>query len=130
MQFFKYGYKEIEYLKCRDKKFGAAIDRIGMIQREITPDPFTALISSIVSQQISKKAAETIWNRLSLLVGRITPENIARVGQDEIQSCGMSARKASYIQGIATAAILGVVNFDTLHMLSDKEIIKKLSKGR
>ena len=127
MQFFTYGYKEIEHLKCRDKKLGAAIDRIGIIQREITPDPFTALISSIVSQQISKKAAETVWNRLALFVGRITPENIVMVSQDEIQTCGMSARKASYIQGIAKAAISGVVNFDTLHLLSDNEIIKKLS---
>ena len=127
MQFFEYGYKEIEHLKRRDKKLGAAIDRIGMIQREITPDLFTTLISSIVSQQISKKAAETVWNRLSLLVGRITPENIEKVGQDEFQSCGMSARKASYIQGIATAAISGAVNFDILHTLSDEEIIKRLS---
>lgn len=127
MQFFEYGYTEIEHLKRRDKKLGEAIDRIGMIQCEIKPDPFIALISSIVSQQISKKAAETVWNRLSILIGRISPENIAKVSQEEIQSCGMSARKTGYIQGIANAAISGVVNFDTLHTLSDEEIIKKLS---
>ena len=127
MQFFEYGYTEIEHLKRRDKKLGEAIDRIGMLQREIKPDPLTALISSIVSQQISKKAAETVWNRLSILVGRITPENIAKVSQDEIQSCGMSARKAGYIQGIANAAASGMVNFDTLHMLRDEEIVKTLS---
>jgi DNA-3-methyladenine glycosylase II len=127
MQFFEYGYTEIEHLKRRDKKLGEAIDRIGMLQREIKPDPFTALISSIVSQQISKKAAETVWNRLSILVERITPENIAKVSLDEIQSCGMSARKAGYIQGIANAATSGMVNFDTLHTLCDEAIIKNLS---
>ena len=40
MQIFQYGQKEIEYLKRKDKKLGAAIDKIGMIKREITPEPF------------------------------------------------------------------------------------------
>ena len=51
MEFFEYGQKEIEYLKSKDKKLGAAIDKIGMIKREINPEPFTALVSSIVRQQ-------------------------------------------------------------------------------
>lgn len=127
MQIFEYGPNEIAHLKRRDKKLGAAIDCIGMIQRKITPDPFTALISSIVSQQISKKAAETVWDRLSALVGRITPDNLARVSLAEIQCCGMSTRKAGYVQGIADSALAGTVNFDILHSLSDEEIIKQLS---
>ncbi|MBP2637472.1 MAG: 3-methyladenine glycosylase [Firmicutes bacterium] len=127
MRFFEYGYTEIEHLKRRDKKLGEAIERIGMIQREIKPDSFAALVSSIVSQQISKKAAETVGGRLSVLLGKITPENIAMVNLDEIQRCGMSAKKAGYIQGIANAATSGVVNFETLHTLSDEAIIKKLS---
>lgn len=127
MQIFDYGQKEIDYLKRKDKKLGAAIEQIGRIEREITPDPFTALISSVVSQQISKKAAETVWNRLNTLLGEITPENINPVDLSEIRSCGMSERKAGYIKGIAEAAISGLVDFKTLYTLSDEEIIKKLS---
>lgn len=127
MQIFNYGSKEIEYLKSRDKKLSAAIDRIGMIEREITPEPFHALVSSVVSQQISNKAAETVWKRLSSLLGSITPESISKVSQAEIQSCGMTIRKAGYIKGIADAAISGEINFETLHALTDGEIIKKLS---
>ena len=127
MQVFKYGQKEIEFLKKRDKKLGEAIDRIGIIERKIIPDCFPALISSIVSQQISSKAAETIWNRLCRLLGEITPESISKTDLSEIQSCGMSVRKAGYIKGIADAAISGTVDFNTLHTLSDDEIIKKLS---
>ncbi|GAB6154939.1 DNA-3-methyladenine glycosylase [Desulfosporosinus burensis] len=126
MPFFKYGHQEIEYLKRRDKKLGAAIDKIGIIQREITPDPFTALVSSVVSQQISKKAAETVWNRLYALLETITPESITQADLLEIKGCGMSERKAGYIKGIAHAA-LSEVNFNQLHTLSDNEIIKKLS---
>ena len=125
--YFEYGQKEIDYLKKKDKKLGESIDRIGIIKREITPDPFTALASSIVGQQISSKAAETVWNRLVALLGNITPESIVKADLAEIQSCGMSIRKAGYIKGIAEASILGEVDFDSLHKLSDEEIIKKLS---
>ncbi|HVJ48838.1 DNA-3-methyladenine glycosylase [Desulfitobacterium sp.] len=127
MQYFEYGQMEIDYLKRKDKKLGAAIERIGMIQREVTPDPFTALISSVVSQQISKKAAATVWQRLSTLLGSITPESIAQVDLAAVQGCGMSERKAGYIKGIADAVIIDTIDFKTLHTLPNEEIIKKLS---
>lgn len=127
MQIFEYGQKEIEYLKRKDKKLGAAIDNIGMIKRVITPDPFTALISSVVSQQISKKAAKTVWNRMNVLLGSITPKSIVKADLTEIQGCGMSERKTRYIKGIADAAISGKIDFNTLHTLTDGEIIEKLS---
>lgn len=127
MHIFEYGQKEIDYLKKKDKKLGAAIEQLGRIEREITPDPFTALVSSIVGQQISSKAADTVWNRLMELLGEITPEVIAASDIAKIQACGMSLRKAEYIKGIADAAINGVVDFSTLHTLSDEEIIDRLS---
>jgi len=127
MQFFEYGEKEIEYLKRKDKKLGAAIDKIGIIKRETNPDSFSALVSSIVSQQISKKAAGTVWDRLSNLIGNISAENIEKRTASEIQSCGMTLRKAEYIKGIASAALTGEVDFSKLHTLTDEEIIKKLS---
>ncbi|HOE57036.1 MAG TPA: DNA-3-methyladenine glycosylase 2 family protein [Bacillota bacterium] len=130
MQVFEYGRKEIDYLKGKDKKLGAAIDRIGIINRRIIPDPFTALVSSIVSQQISSKAADTVWNRLLSLLGSVNPENINELGLPEIQSCGMSERKAGYIKGIAEAAISGEVDFGALDALSDEDIIKRLSSLR
>lgn len=125
--FFEYGQKEIEYLKNKDKKLGAAIEKIGMIRREINSEPFSALVSSIVSQQISNKAAETVWNRLCKLMGSITPENIEKASLDEIQGCGMTLRKAGYIKGIANAAISGEVNFKMIHTFTDEKIINNLS---
>lgn len=130
MLFFEYGQKEIDYLRRRDKKLGTAIDQIGMMKREIIPDPFAALVSSVVSQQISKKAAATVWNRLYALLGSITPESITQANLAEIQSCGMSERKAGYIKGIADAGRSGLVDFNTLHALTDEEIVKKLCSLR
>lgn len=127
MAIFEYGQTELTHLKKRDKKLAAAIEEIGLIRREITPDPFNALISSIISQQIAKKAAETVRNRLLALLGSITPENIVQTRLPEIQACGMSLKKAGYIRGIADASLSGTVNFKEFHTLTDEEIIKKLS---
>lgn len=97
MKIFEYDEKEIKYLKKKDKKLSEAIDRIGKIERKVTPDMFEALISSIVSQQISNKAADTVWKRLIDLVGQIKPETIIAEDLNNIQKCGMSFRKATYI---------------------------------
>lgn len=130
MPIFPYGPKEIEYLKRRDEKLGALIDAIGMIEREVILDPFAALIFSVVGQQISNKAALTVRQRLSDLLGSITPEKIAKTPLAAIQSCGMSARKAGYIKGIADAALSGQVDFGRLHTLSDEEVIRQLTSLR
>jgi len=124
---FPYGQKEMEYLKAQDPVLGGVIAEIGMIERKVYPNLFEALISSVVSQQISNKAAETVWKRLQTLLGDITPENIVQVELEAIQGCGMSMRKAGYIKGIAEAAHKGEVNFQELSKLKDEEIIKILS---
>jgi len=128
LRYLEYGQKEIDYLKMRDKKLGAAIERIGVIKREVVPNPFTALVFNVISQLISKKAAQTVWSRLNALIGEITPEKIATKEVEAIQGCGISMRKAECIKGIAEAAIGGRIDFSTLYLLSDKEIIQKLSE--
>ena len=128
MMFFEYGQVELEYLKRQDKKLGAMIDKMGLIQREVTPNVFCALIQSVVSQQISTKAALTVCTRMdTLLHHEITPQSIGSAGLDAIKGCGMSQRKANYIVGIAEAALAGIVDFTTLDTLTDAEIIKKLT---
>lgn len=127
MEIYIYGETEINYLKRKDKKLSIAIDRIGKIEREVTPDLFTALVSSIVSQQISNKAAATVWGRICSLVGEITPKLIVEADINDIQKCGMSIRKASYIKNIGDKVYCGELNIDEFHSLSDDEIIKKLS---
>lgn len=127
MDIFEYGSQEILYLKSQDKMLGAAIDKIGMIKRKIMPDPFTALVLNVVSQQISKKAAETVGKRLYEILDNITPESVVQAELSEIQGCGMTRKKAGYIKGIAEAAISGQVDFKTLHLMSDAEVITKLN---
>lgn len=130
MQLFEYGVNEIAHLKSQDKLLGVAIDRIGMIRREINPDPFTALISSVIRQQISKQAAKTIQGRLHALLGDVTPESISATNITLIKGCGLSERKAGYLKGLAEVAISGEVDFTTLPGLPDEEVIAVLTSLR
>ncbi len=130
MPIFEYGDNEISYLKCRDKKLSAAIDAVGQIERAVMPDPFMALVMSVVSQQISSKAADTVWSRLVERMGAITPAALSECAVEAIQGCGLSMRKAGYIQGIAQAAHSGQVDFAALPALSDQAVIRQLSALR
>ena len=125
-QYFKYGKKEKEWLKARDPILGAVIDRIGHIYCDINPDLFSALIHSIAGQQISTKAHVTVWSRMQERFVPFTPKKIYSLKADEIQSCGITMRKAHYIKGIAESVINGSLDLDELKNLSDEEVCKKL----
>ncbi len=124
---FQYGQAEIAYLCGQDRRLGQAIERIGRIERPVIPDMFTALISSIVHQQISNKAAATVWNRVVERFGPVLPEAIAATAVEDIQQCGMSLRKAGYIKSIAQAVVSKELILPELNQLSDDEVIQKLS---
>ena len=128
MHYYKYGQKEIDYLKSRDRKLGQVIDELGFIKREVNPDVFDSLVTSIIGQQISTKAAVTVTDRLKEMVGEISAETLYNTRVEDIQECGMTMRKAGYIKGIAEAAIEDKLDFDGLHRLSDEEIVKELVK--
>ncbi|MGN1385839.1 MAG: DNA-3-methyladenine glycosylase family protein [Bacillus sp. (in: firmicutes)] len=127
MDIFKYGEVERDYLKKQDPLLGAFIESFGMIEREVTPNLFTALVNSIISQQISTKAATTIRSRLLDRIPDIKPEAVASLSVEDIQACGMSMRKAGYIKSCADAVIQDHINLEELEHLPDDEVIKQLS---
>jgi len=124
--YFIYGEKEINHLCSKDKKLAEAIDRIGIIQRRVNPDLFSALIESVIGQQISNKAASTVCNRLNSISG-FNIQTLYNLPVNEIQSCGMSMRKAEYIKGIAYAVVNKVVDLEALKDKPNNEIISILT---
>jgi 3-methyladenine DNA glycosylase/8-oxoguanine DNA glycosylase len=127
MQILKYGQAELDHLKKRDKALGTAIDRIGMVEFEVIPDLFAGLVKSIITQQISTKAASNIWKKMCGYFGEITPETILCATTEDIRKCGLSMRKAISIKGIARAQMQGELNLSELHELTDEEVIRRLS---
>ncbi len=125
--FFQYSEKETAYLSKKDKKLAQIIQQIGKIERTVTPDMFEALMESIISQQISTKAAETVTLRFkALLNNEINPEKIAQINHFDIQQCGMTLKKASYIKIIADAVLCGKLSLDKFSQMQDQEIIDQL----
>jgi DNA-3-methyladenine glycosylase II len=128
--FFRYGPVEIDHLTQQDPALGQAIERIGMLERPVIPDPFAALVHSVVAQQISGKAAATVSRRLVERLGAITPATVGAAPLEDIQRCGLSLRKASTIKGLSDAVAEGALDLDALPTLPDDEVIARLSALR
>ncbi len=99
--YFLYGKTEVEYLKGKDKILGAVIDEIGHVDRETDTDLFSSVVHHIIGQQISTKAQATIWQRMKDSFGDVNAAAIAEASISELQSFGMTFRKAEYIQDFA-----------------------------
>ena len=91
-------------------------------------DLFYTLIRSVIGQQISVKAASTVWSRFCERIGDIEPKNILLADIEELRSCGLSQRKAEYVIGISESWS----DYDSLEWkeMSDEEIIQELIKLR
>jgi DNA-3-methyladenine glycosylase II len=125
--FFKYGKKEINYLKSRDKILGSAIDKIGRIKRNIDTDLFSSVIHHIIGQQISTAAQKTIWERMNNELEAITENVMCSLSVEKIQKFGMTFRKAQYIKDFSHKIKCGELNIDELKNKSDDDVIKELS---
>lgn len=118
-KFFEYGQAEIDYLGSVDPVLGAAMARMGMVERVVIPDLFTALVYAIVGQLISVKAVRTIWTRMQDRFGEITPQRLAIHTADEIQGCIMTMKKAVCIHDISNLVAQGDFKLEELYGLSD-----------
>ena len=127
---FYYDEEAIRYLKAKDPILADIIDRIGPIERPIDADLFSALVNNIVGQQISMKAQETVWKRMLAAFGAITPENLFRASVEEIQQCGLSTRKATYIREAAEKVLSGEFDLEELKDMSDEAVLAELSQLR
>lgn len=128
MNYFKYNIEQLASLKTQSPALATYIDQIGMIERESFPNLFDAIIRSIIGQQISVKAAHTVYSKLNELVGTLTPKAILEASKEEIQACGMTFRKTEYLTSCAQYFIDNQTLIEHFDVLSDADIIKHLSQ--
>lgn len=119
---------ELEQLKDSDPSMKLLVEIIGDIDREYIPDPFVALVNSIVFQQLAYKAAITIWNRFEGLIGTVKPESILAHDFDELRACGLSKNKIDYLKNLSTAVVSGQLRLENIDSMSNEEIIESLVK--
>lgn len=121
---FRYDQADVDELTRKDPRLGEAMALIGPIRRPVIPDLFEALVSSIISQQIAKKAYETVWGRFRDLIGTVTPQAILTAESDAIKACGLSFKKTNWIIGAAQLAAQG--ELDRLTEMSDEAVVSHL----
>lgn len=127
---FPYGAQELAHLCAKDRKLGAAIERIGHVHREMDPDLFSSVIHHIIGQQVSMAAQRTVWERLRQATGTVTAETILALGREQLQSLGMTYRKAEYILDFAEKVHSGVFDLEKLYSMEDEEVKASLCSLR
>jgi DNA-3-methyladenine glycosylase II len=112
----------------KDKVLKKVIDRVGVLKRSRGKDLFLSLMGAIVSQQLSVKAADTIWNRFLDLFKDRTPtaKTVLKLSDDTLRSVGLSYQKAGYIKNIATFSLKNTLDYQQLKNKTDDELIEYL----
>jgi DNA-3-methyladenine glycosylase II len=120
----------VRALSRANPRLGALIKRIGPHRPTITPDPFVALVGSIIQQQISMSAAAAVQKRLRALCprGRVTPAMVLSLSDDDLRGVGLSRQKVGYIRALAEQFATNLLSARKLRRMTDEEVIESTTK--
>ena len=121
-----YWEEACKHLAKKDRVMKRLIPRFGDACLESRGDAFTTLARSIVGQQISVKAAQTVWDKFAVLPRKLTPANVLKLKVDDMRAAGLSARKVEYLVDLAIHFDSGAVHVDAWKDMSDELIIEEL----
>jgi DNA-3-methyladenine glycosylase II len=121
--------KAVAHLKSADPVLCALIERVGPSRFRYRPATFDALVHAIVNQQLSSKAAATIYGRLqdALAPKEVEPRGILRLSEDGLRTLGISKQKSAYLIDLAEKTRKKEVDFEALPKLPDAEVLEKLT---
>jgi DNA-3-methyladenine glycosylase II len=120
---------KIDLMK-RDRVMKKLIPQFGDMQLVGRGDPFMTLARSIVGQQISVKAAESVWQRFLLACPQCTPTGVLKSGKDGLCDCGLSKRKVEYLIDLAEHFRKNRVHADQWVDMHDEDVIAELTNIR
>ncbi len=119
--------KGIEFLTEKDLVFRKLYEELGFLEQKKSSVSFSSFVSTIVSQQLSGKAADTIYGRLLVKVeNQVTPEKLHMLQISELRELGTSNAKAMYITELAKQFIDGQIKLNILETASDKQLYNYL----
>ena len=118
------------HLARRDRVMKKLIPQFGEARLQSRGDAFTTLARSIVGQQISVKAAQSVWERFAAAVGgvssRLQPAAVLALQIEELRAVGLSARKTDYLADLARHFESGAVHVRQWQQMDDEAIIEEL----
>ncbi len=122
----EYWVEACKHLVKKDRVMKRLIPQFGEASLQSRGDAFVTLARSIVGQQISVKAAQTVWDRFALLPRKITPANVLKLKVDDMRAAGLSARKVEYIVDLALHFDNGALHVKKWSEMTDDAIIEEL----
>jgi len=114
------------HLAKKDRVLKRIIPQFGDACLQSRGDAFTTLARSIVGQQISVKAAQTVWDRFAKLPRKMSAGNVLKLKVDDMQAAGLSARKIEYLVDLALHFDSGAIRVDAWREMSDEDIVAEL----
>ena len=121
-----YWEEACKHLVRKDRVMKRLIPQFGDACLQSRGDAFTTLARSIVGQQISVKAAQTVWDRFAALPRTMTPANVLKLKVDDMRAAGLSARKVEYLVDLAVHFDAGAVHVASWESMDDEAIIAEL----
>ena len=115
-----------KHLAKKDRVMKRLIPQFGKACLQSRGDAFATLARSVVGQQISVKAARTVWDRFAKLPEAITPPQVLKLKIDDMRAAGLSTRKVEYIVDLALHFDSGAVHVDAWTDMDDEAIIAEL----
>lgn len=112
-----------------DPRLGELIRAVGELRRTRRSDRFHALARAIVGQQLSVKAAATIWSRVERL-GELTPQAILAAEDSALRGAGLSGRKTEYLRDLAARVLDGRLDLHAIDAHDDEQVIAEVSAVR
>jgi DNA-3-methyladenine glycosylase II len=121
-----YWQEACRHLVKKDRVMKRLIPQFGKACLQSRGDPFATLARSVVGQQISVKAAQTVWDRFVKLPELMTPQHVLHLKIDDMRAAGLSARKVEYIVDLALHFDQGALHVDDWTDMDDEAIITEL----
>ena len=115
-----------KHLVKKDRVMKRLIPQFGDACLQTRGDAFVTLARSIVGQQISVKAAQSVWDRFALLPRKMTAANVLKLKVDDMRAAGLSARKVEYLVDLSLHFDSGVLHVKRWQSMDDDEIIAEL----
>ncbi len=115
-----------EHLMRKDRVLRRLVPKFPGAAMETRGDPFVTLARSVVGQQISVKAAQSVWTRFSGLMKTVKPAQVLKLSTEDMRGAGLSARKVEYLQDLATYFQTGKVSVKQWHLMEEEAIITEL----
>jgi DNA-3-methyladenine glycosylase II len=122
----EYWEEACRHLAKKDRVMRRLIPQFGDACLESRGDAFVTLARSIVGQQISVKAAQSVWDKFAALCKSLTPANVLKLKVDDMRTAGLSARKVEYLVDLALHFSNGAVHTRKWADMDDESIIEEL----